>query len=331
MKGAYLVAPERIEVRDAPGPHGGPDLTTLNVRSVGLCGTDLSVFAGSIPVELPRVLGHEIVGEVLDPGGSGLDPGTPVIVDPGLTCGVCPQCLEGRTNICTRGGLLGRDADGGLRETMAVPSSNLYALPTALDEQVAPLLQVLATCIHAQRLVEIAPGERVVVLGLGVTGLLHLQLAKLRGASSVIGLSRSPEKLALAGRLGADGSIPAGEDAVAAIADEGGVDVVIEAAGTSATLAQAVRMARVGGRILAYGTITHDDHPLPYYDLYYKELAVIGARSACAEDFPVAIEAAVSERVALAPLVSARFGLDATEDALLAAKAPGALKVIVDV
>jgi L-iditol 2-dehydrogenase len=331
MKGAYLVAPERIEVRDAPRPEDGPDVTTLDVRSVGLCGTDLSVFAGSIPVELPRVLGHEVVGEIRDPGASGLDPGTPVIVDPGLSCGACPQCLEGRTNICTRGGLLGRDADGGLRETMVVPSSHVHALPAALDEQVAPLLQVLATCIHAQRLVEITPGERVVVLGLGVTGLLHLQLAKLRGASSVIGVSRSKEKLTLARRLGADGSIPAGEDAVATIADEGGVDIVIEAAGTSATLAQAVRMARVGGRILAYGTITHDDDPLPYYDLYYKELAVIGARSACAEDFPAAIEAAVSERVALAPLVSARFGLDTTEDALRAAIAPGVLKVIVDV
>ena len=161
--------------------------------------------------------------------------------------------------------------------------------------------------------------------------MLHVQLAKLRGAATVIGLSRSPEKLALAGRLGADQPIAASDDAVAEVADGGGVDVVIEAAGTSATLAQAVRMARVGGRILAYGTITHDDDPLPYYDLYYKELAVIGARSACAEDFPAAIEASVSGRVALAPLVSYRFPLDEAQDALRAANAPGVLKVMVDV
>jgi threonine dehydrogenase-like Zn-dependent dehydrogenase len=151
----------------------------VRAESVGICGTDLSIHAGKIPVDYPRVMGHEIVGTVYGAGG-GLDEGTTVLVDPGIACGRCRQCLEGRTNICTAGWLIGRDRDGGLREQMTVPESNVHPLPDGLDPGIAPMLQVLATCVHAQRRTDVFPDESVVVLGLGVTGLLHLQLAKLR-------------------------------------------------------------------------------------------------------------------------------------------------------
>jgi threonine dehydrogenase-like Zn-dependent dehydrogenase len=208
----------------------------------------------------------------------------------------------------------------------------VHPLPAAIDDAVAPLLQVLATCVHAQRLVPIFPGERVVVLGLGVTGLLHLQLAKLRGAAPVIGVTRSAEKLALAERLGADRLVRAdGGEVDAVVAGTGGADVVIECAGTTATFARAIEMARVGGRILAYGTITGTAGELPYYDVYYKELAIVGARSARSEDFPASIDLVAAGRVALAPLLATRFPLDRAADAVRAGSAPGALKVVVDV
>lgn len=304
----------------------------MQVESVGICGTDLSIHEGKIPVEYPRVMGHEIVGTVLA-GAGGDEVSTRVLVDPGIACGNCRQCREHRTNICTAGGLIGRDRDGGLRALMTVPASNVHELPEGLDTGTAPMLQVLATCVHAQRRAGPRPGESVVVLGLGVTGLLHLQLAKLRGAAPVIGITRSAPKLALARELGADLVIAAdgSETSEVAATLPGGPDLVIECVGTVDAFARSIEMVRIGGRILAYGTMTETSGEVPFYELYHKEISVIGARSARVEDFPLAIDAAASGRVELEPLVSGRFPIDEVGDAIRAAGAPGALKVFVDV
>jgi 2-desacetyl-2-hydroxyethyl bacteriochlorophyllide A dehydrogenase len=328
VRAALLTGPRVLELleRDAPPP--GPHEVLVRVESIGICGTDLSIYAGKIPVAYPRVMGHEIVGTL----ASGTRSGDRVLVDPGIACGRCTQCQENRSNICTRGWLIGRDRDGGLCELVTVPSANVHPLPDGLDPTTAPLLQVLATCAHAQRRIGITPGESVVVLGLGVTGLLHLQLAKLRGAGPVIGVTRSAPKLAIAGGLGADGTAAADgtEAEVVAEALPGGADVVIECVGTVAALARAMEMVRTGGRILAYGTMTEATGSLPFYELYHKEIAIIGARSARVEDFPFAIDAVASGRIALDPLVSAHHPLDDVAVAIEAAGAPGALKVFVD-
>ncbi|MEX1102273.1 MAG: alcohol dehydrogenase catalytic domain-containing protein [Actinomycetota bacterium] len=307
----------------------------MRIRSVGICGTDQKIFHGAIPVGYPRVMGHELSGEVaVAPPGSGVSVGSRVLVDPGITCGTCRQCREGRGNICTRGWLIGRDRDGGLREVLDVPATNLHTLPPSLDHDVAPLLQVLATCVHAQQRSPVAAGESVVIVGLGVTGLLHLQLAKHRGASPVVCVTRNEAKLELARRLGADVTVRAGEsggsDRVAG-ATGGGADLVIECAGTVATLASAIEVARIGGRILSYGTISEVEGALPFYDLYYKELAITNARSALAADFPAAITAVAERHVQLAPLVSHRFELDEVEEAIRVGGEGGSLKVLIEV
>lgn len=321
-----------IELLDIEAPRPDPDEVVVRVESVGICGTDLSIHAGRIPVAYPRVMGHEIVG-TLRAGTSGVGEGQKVLVDPGIACGRCRQCREGRTNICTAGWLIGRDRDGGLRELMTVPGSNVHALPEGSDPAIAPLLQVLATCIHAQRRARVFPGESVVVLGLGVTGLLHVQLAKLRGAHPVVGITRSAPKLAIARTLGADQTVVANGTEAEAVAEAlpGGADLVIECVGTVDAFALAMAMVRTGGRILAYGTMTETTGELPFYDLYHKELSVIGARSARVEDFPLAIDMVASGRVALGPLVSGRHPIEDVDGAIRAAGAPGALKVFVDV
>lgn len=322
-------------MRETVEPHLGPQDVVVRVGAVGICGTDLSIYSGKIPVDYPRVMGHEIVGtvEASPEGARGIEVGRTVIVDPEIACGVCRQCREGRSNICTRGWLLGRDTDGGLRERLAVPASNVHPLPDEIDPSVAPLLQVLATCVHAQRRISIFPGESVVVVGLGVTGLLHVQLAKLRGAHPVIGVTRSPEKLALGSTLGAEIVVPADGSETESVrgAVPGGADLVIEAAGKLAPFARAMEMVRTGGRILAYGTMTETSGDLPFYDLYHKEMTIVGARSARVEDFPSAIDAVASERVALEPLVSERFPISQVDRAIGAGGARGALKVLVDV
>lgn len=332
VKAALLTEPERIRIDELVAPTPADGEVLVAPRSLGICGTDRKIFSGAIPVAYPRVLGHEIVGEVVS-AAEGLAAGTRVIVDPSMTCGRCPRCLEGRGNICEAGGLLGRDRDGGFRQAIAVASAYLHVLPPAIADEVAPLVQVLTTCVHGQRRVEIFPGDAVAIVGLGVTGLLHLQLAKLRGAWPVVCVTRSERKLELARELGADVTVTADEDAVERVREltGGGPDVTVECAGLVSTLAASVRMARPGGRVLAYGTIAAGEGPFPYYDLYYKELTIESARSAGPEDYPVAIAAVASGRVRLDPLVTHRFSLDQTAEAFQAEGASDALKVIVRV
>jgi len=332
LKAAFLDGPNEFEVRTTADavPHDGEAL--IRVRVVGICGTDLSIADGQIPVDYPRVLGHEVVGELSDPGTTELAAGTNVLVDPGLSCGTCRQCHEGRTNICTNAGLLGRDMDGGLRDLLPVPSTHVHPVPPDVEISIAPMVQVLATCVHGQRLLPIRSGETVVVVGLGVTGLLHVQLSKQAGAT-VVGITRSAEKRALAERLGADVTVPADGGELAEVRRlVGDVDVVVECAGLVSTLARSVELARVGGRILAYGVIgRRAEGSLPYYDLYYKELVIVWARSALPRDFDESLDLVAGGRIVLEPLVSARFRLENTAEAFEAASGPDALKILIDV
>lgn len=329
-KAAVLVEPARLDIQEVQEPVPSPGETLVGVRSVGICGTDLKIVSGAIEVDLPRIIGHEIVGEVLRPTADG-SPGGRVLVDPGVACGTCVQCREGRSNICTRGWLLGRDRDGGLRDSMTVPTANLHAIPDAIPDAVAPLLQVLTTCLHAQRMTPIFPGDRVVILGMGVTGLLHLQLARLRGAA-VVCSTRSEWKLALARDLGAEVTIASDGAGVEGTirATDGGADLVIDSVGSVPTLATAISIARVGGRVMSYGTIAESSGEMPFYDLYYKEITLTNPRASRPEDFPAAIRVVSSGGVQLEPLLSHRFGLRQAAEAVAMSGSRDSLKVIVE-
>jgi 2-desacetyl-2-hydroxyethyl bacteriochlorophyllide A dehydrogenase len=301
-----LTAPGVLVQDEVLRPVGTPEQVLVRVTHSGICGTDYKIFNGSIPVRYPRIMGHEMVGEVVEAGDSELRSGDKVIVDPELYCGGCFHCRIGQTHLCPKGILLGRDADGGFAEYLTAPSSQVFELSDGLDIRTAAMIQVLTTCLHAQRQVEVFPGEYVVVLGLGVTGQLHVQLAKARGAT-VIGVTRSAEKRALAETLGADVTIPGGDGAVEKVreATEGrGTDVVIETTGVVSQLSAGIDMARSGGRVLMFGIITAKEGALPFYDLYFKELSLINSRVAKGEDYPGAIGLVQSGLVRLEPLVS---------------------------
>ena len=306
MKAMVLTAPGALVQDEVSRPSVDSGQVLVRVTHSGICGTDYKIFNGSIPVRYPRIMGHEMVGEVVEAGDSDLRSGDKVIIDPELYCGSCFHCRIGQTHLCPKGILLGRDADGGFAEYLTAPSSQVFRLADGLDIRTAPMIQVLTTCLHAQRQVEIFPGEFVVVLGLGVTGQLHVQLAKARGAT-VIGVTRSAEKRALAETLGADVTIPGGDGAVEKVreATEGrGADLVIETTGVVSQLSAGINMTRSGGRVLMFGIITATEGALPFYDLYFKELSLINARVAKGEDYPGAIELVQRGLVRLEPLVS---------------------------
>jgi 2-desacetyl-2-hydroxyethyl bacteriochlorophyllide A dehydrogenase len=302
-----LLAPEELIVDEVSRPRLDAGHVLVRVTHSGICGTDYKIYRGAIPVEYPRIMGHELTGEVVDGGDTPFTSGERVIIDPELYCGSCFHCRIGQTHLCPNGMLVGRDTNGGFAEYVTAPATHVFRVPASIDSRLAPMIQVLTTCVHAQRQIQIFPGESVAVLGLGVTGQLHVQLAKARGAGPLIGITRSAHKRELAQTLGADLTIPGGDGAIEKVreATEGrGADVVIETTGVLPSLAAAVNMARSGGRLLLFGIITAKEGALPFYDLYFKELALINARVAKSEDYPSAIALVERGVVRLEPLVS---------------------------
>ncbi len=327
MKAMVLRAPGDLALSDVALPEVPAGHVLVRITHSGLCGTDLKIYQGAIPAQYPLIMGHEMVGELAS--------GERVIVDPVLHCGTCFHCRIGQTNLCLAGGLIGRETNGGFAEYAAVPASQVFRLPDSLDIRIAPLIQVATTCLHAQRLGQISLGESVAVIGLGVSGQLHAQLARAHGAGKVIGISRSRFKNDLAKQLGADVAIESGSGTVARVLDETdgrGADVVIECTGVMSSIADAIRMVRFGGRILLFGISSATSGDLPFYDLYFKELTLLNSRAATAQDFPVMIDLVNRGAVRLEPLVTHRMALGELGAALEMVEdgAERRLKIILD-
>ena len=307
MKAMVLTAPGELVLDEVTRPRLDTGRVLVRVTHSGVCGTDYKIYSGAIPVQHPLIMGHETVGEVVESDADALRPGDRVIVDPGLYCGVCFNCRAGETNLCPNGVLLGRDADGGFAEYVVAPPSHVFPLPEEVDSQAAPLIQVLTTCLHAQRPVDIFPGESVVVVGLGVTGQVHLQLAKARGAYPIIGIEPNAWRREVAEKLGADITLPPGEASVQSVlqATNGrGADLVIDATGIGSAIAEGIAMARLGARLLLFGITTAPEVRWPFYQLYFKELTLFSARAAKSEDYPSSIDLVARGVVQLKPLVS---------------------------
>jgi 2-desacetyl-2-hydroxyethyl bacteriochlorophyllide A dehydrogenase len=318
MKAMVLRGPDDLALEAVAEPKPGPGQVLVRVSHSGICGTDLKIYQGAIPVRYPRIMGHETVGVLVEGGDDRIPNGRRVIADPCLYCGVCHACRAGRTSLCPNGGLVGRDSNGGFAEYLIAPRSHIFALPDAIDSRMAPLIQVLTTCLHGQRALDIFPGQSVVVMGLGVGGQLHVQLAKARGAHPVIGITRSAWKRRLAEQLGADITLSGGPDALRGVLDatDGrGADVVIESTGMVPRVADAISMAALGGSLLLFGIVTTEG-ALPLYQLYFKELTIVNGRAAKGEDFPASIDLVAQGAVKLEPLVTHTLPLDELETAI---------------
>src|SRR5215467_267240 len=330
MLAAVIEGPGAVVVRDTAPPRAA-GLALVRVIRAGVCGTDRALATGGIAARPPRVLGHEMTGRVEVPAPGGAVPaGAPVVVNPAAFCGACRECRRGLPNLCARGGLLGRDLDGCFAEYVAVPESLLHPLPEGITADEAALLQVLSTCVHAQEPVPVA--DSAVVVGLGVTGLLHVQLLRARGVATIVGVTRAAWKRDLALASGAS-VVVAPDDAAAAVAEATGgrgADVVIECAGAAGTLAQAIRLAGPGATVIMFGTVRIADG-LPAYAAYLGELTIRCPRASRPADFDAAIRLCAERRVALAPLITGRFPLGEVAQALAASERPEHLKIVLDV
>lgn len=332
MKAVRVAAPASIEVVDIPPPE--PDGGVLiRPRTVGVCGTDVKVFTGAIPVAYPRVLGHEVIGEVVEaPTGAPVSSGDRVLVDPASNCGWCDLCRRGRPHLCRNAGLMGREVDGVFAEAITVPVERVLPVPKEIPEVATGLLQVLGTCVHAQKAVKVFPGQVAAVIGLGVAGQLMVQLLRERGVK-VVGITRSEWKRRLAAEHGAM-STASPEEAEAVLADltDGrGPDLVVEAAGTEQTLARSIELAGIGGEVLVFGTLTGGDSGLPYYQLYFKELTLYNPRAALPGDYALGIQLTAEGRLELEPIVTHQLTLDDATQAFELVHDPSSLKVLMRV
>lgn len=211
---------------------------------------------------------------------------------------------------------MGREVDGGFADLVAVDDRQLLALPSSMSLPDAAMLQVLGVCVHAQRRVNVFPGQTAAVIGLGVGGLLHTQLLTARGVR-VVGITRSSGKQELAESLGA--VVACGPDeaveCIGDVTDGRGVDVVVESVGTTETLAQAIDLVTVGGTVLQYGILAATEGRLPFYELYYKEIDLVNSRAAVPGDYAASIDLVASGQVEVASLISETYTLEQGADA----------------
>ncbi len=332
MKAVRVIRPDVVEVADVAEPSDA-DLALVRVHQVGICGTDTKIVSGKIPVAYPRILGHEMTGEVAHaPPGSPYRAGTRVLVDPGVSCGWCDLCVSGRPHLCRNGGLLGRDADGTFTEYVLAPPQRLVPVPETISGEAAGLLQVLGTCVHAVKRLDPFPGQTAAVIGLGVAGQLITQLLALAGMK-VVGITRSEWKRLLALESGAEAVAEPAEAAsvLAGLTDGRGPDVVVEAVGTESTLAQAIELVTIGGEVLVFGTITGGQEGLPYYHLYHKELTLHNPRAALIGDYADGIALTASGALRLEPIVTHQLDLAEASRAFDLVHDSSSLKVLMTV
>ncbi|MDT6941699.1 zinc-binding alcohol dehydrogenase family protein [Brucella pseudogrignonensis] len=270
-----------------------PGHVRVDVKHVGLCGSDLNTFKGLNPlVELPRIPGHEIGGEIVE-AAEGVSPayakGKRVIVLPYTNCGQCSSCRKGRLNACRYNKTLGVQQNGGLAEQIVLPAEKLI-----LNDSLAPrhlaLVEPLSVGFHAVERGRVQAGDTVAVLGCGMIGMGVLIGALARGAK-VIAIDPSAEKRELALKFGATHALPGGEDVVAKVQEltkDDGVDIAFEAVGLPITFTQAVDLAGFAGRVVYVG---YSKSPVTYQTQFFnlKELDIMGSRNATLTDFEAVI------------------------------------------
>ena len=331
MLAARLHGPKdlRMEHVPHPGPPGRGQVL-LRVKATGLCGSDLHSYAdariGDTSIEAPLVLGHEFSAVVESVGPDALDgrfeplrPGTRVAVDPAQPCHRCEFCEHGHPNLCRHLAFCGNHPYGGsLCQWMHMPARSCFPVPDSLDDTEAALLEPLGVALHAIDLAKIKVGSSVAILGAGPIGLLLLQVAKLAGADPVFATDKLAWRLTLAEKWGAVPIRCDQEDAVKRIAKEThgrGVDVAIEAAWADHSVAEAAEMARRGGRLVLVGIGSDDRCTFKASTARRKGLTVVLSRR-MKHIYPGAIRLAEQGRVDLTGLVSHRFPLKRTVEAL---------------
>ncbi len=325
MLAAYHVAPNQLELRDAPLPVLDPGEALIRVRACAFCGSDTHDLARAPGA--PRIPGHEFSGTVEQLSGeSPFSVGDPVCVDPIVRCGQCDYCAEGRDHLCRSMGVIGCQGPGGFAEFVKAPIANLRARSPGLSFEAATLADPLAVGLHAVSLAPATDDARCLVLGAGPVGLLTAQVLHLRGAREVWLADIEPGRLALARSLGPFRTVDLAAQPPEALPKE--CHLAVEAAGGQApTLDLALASLRKGGTVLCIAQ--RPPWQLPYPTVLFSELRLQGVFGQRSADFIEAIALLGAGDVSGEPLISDRFPLLEVQPALDRLLEPSSMKVVV--
>ncbi len=345
MKVARFHAPGDIRIEDAPEPVAGPGEVKIRVRNCSTCGTDAKIYKfGHHHIRPPRVMGHEIAGEIVEVGDglTGWGVGDRVQVIAAIPCGVCEECRRGRMTVCPNQESMGYHYDGGFAEYMVVPAKvlsvqGLNRIPDGVGFAEASVAEPLACVLNGQELARVGEGDDVVIIGSGPIGCLHVRLARARGAARVFLADINAERLAMAADLvNPDESLRAGDgdlvDQVLKLTGGRGPDVVITAAAAGAAQEQAIQMAARQGRISFFGGLPKDA-PIIQCDsnlVHYRELTIVGANGSSPRHNAQALRLIAEGAVPVADLITHRLPLDQVLDGIGIVTRGEAIKVTVE-
>jgi 2-desacetyl-2-hydroxyethyl bacteriochlorophyllide A dehydrogenase len=303
-----------LQATRRPMPRPGPGEVLVRVRASGLCSTDLHLLSGRQPLgELPRIVGHELAGDVVELGDGVANwrTGDRVTAAIDVTCGRCRHCVAGETQRCRAMTRIGFERDGGHADYVAVPAANLVALPAEISYEAAAILPDAVACMYHSLIHQggVGIGQRIAILGVGGLGIHGVQIARSAGAE-VLATSRQPQRVALAERYGALGINTAHESLDAAVArftDGEGIDVVVDNIGTRASLREGLALLRPGGKLLVVAYLD-ETFEVPSLPLFKTELEIIGCRGSTRQDLVDVVR--LVERGQVTPVLGASYALD---------------------
>jgi len=337
MKVAVYYSNKDIRIEEMPKPKIGSKEILVKVMASGICGSDVMEWYRI--KKAPRVLGHEIAGEIVEVGAdvSEYTAGQRVFVSHHVPCNDCRYCLAGYHTVCATLRTTSFDP-GGFAEYVRIPEINVrngvFLLPDDVSYEEGTFVEPLGCVVRGQRFAGIRAGDTVLIIGSGISGLMHIQLARLRGAAKIISTDISDHRLAAARRFGADVVINARENVAELVkkANDGRLaDVVIVCTAVMSAFQQAFESVDCAGILLLFAPTAPDVRvPLPLYDIYFKSVKIVFSYAAVNEDIIEAIELLRSKRFNAEDMITHRYALGDTKKGFdLVAQAEDSIKVII--
>jgi len=338
MKAAVYYNNRDVRLEELQVPKVGPGELLIRTRASGICGSDLMEWYRI--KKAPLVLGHEITGEVVEVGEgiSTFSVGERVFSSHHVPCGQCRYCLAGHESVCDLLRTTHFDP-GGFSEYIRVPKINVergtLRIPDTMTFDEGSFIEPLACVVRAQRLARMTAGQALLVIGSGISGLLHIQLARARGAARIVATDVSDFRLRAAQRFGADAVIHGSEDVPEKLRElnEGRpADLVIVCTGALPATQQATRSVDRGGTLLFFApTAAGVDVPLPLFDYWRDEISVVTSYAGSGDDLKESLELIRSHKVRVADMVTHRLSLAETGLGFqLTASGQDSIKVIID-
>lgn len=304
MRCAILKKPGEVQIQDQPQPEPTAEEVLIEVEMAALCGSDNSLYHGKMEVDLPVILGHEAVGRLARLGDNVTDLtiGQRVVIQPNFSCNTCAICQSGLANICPEKIRLGIDVNGVFAQYTVAPARYVWPIPDSLVNETAIFVEPMAVAYHAMSKCPPRKGQRVLIFGAGVLGLILTQLVTLKG-STVFGFDLVQQRLDLAERLGAKSGFQEAD----LLAEQGPFDVIFETSGAPGALSQAIDLAAPGASIVVAG-LPAVPHPVLTTPIVRKELRIFGS-IIYTDEFPEVIKLLESGQFKTQPLISGIYDL----------------------